>query len=34
MEGIKGMIENLRIDIDEMDKAEQKKFYSMIKKII
>jgi predicted transcriptional regulator of viral defense system len=34
MEDIKGMIENFRIDIDEMDKAEQEKFYSMIKKII
>jgi predicted transcriptional regulator of viral defense system len=34
MEDIKGMIENLRIDIDEMDRPEQEKFYSMIKKII
>jgi len=25
------LIEELRIDIDEMDEAEQKKFYSMIK---
>ncbi|KKR07931.1 MAG: hypothetical protein UT32_C0005G0030 [Parcubacteria group bacterium GW2011_GWC2_39_14] len=29
---IKGLIEELRIDIDEMDELEQKKFYSMIKK--
>ena len=28
------MVEELRIDIDEMDKMEQEKFYSMIKKII
>lgn len=32
-EKIKMLIEELRIDIDEMDKAEQEKFYSMIKKI-
>lgn len=32
-EDIKTLIEELRIDIDEMDKSEQKKFYSMIKKI-
>jgi predicted transcriptional regulator of viral defense system len=31
MEKIKSLIEGLRIDIDEMDKEEQKKFYSMIK---
>lgn len=31
MEKIKLLIEELRIDIDEMDKGEQKKFYSMIK---
>lgn len=29
---IKALIEELRVDIDEMDKSEQKKFYSMIKK--
>ena len=29
---IKGLVEELRIDIDEMDKEEQDKFYSMIKK--
>ena len=29
---IKALIEELRIDIDEMDKSEQEKFYSMIKK--
>ena len=34
METIKGLIEELRIDIDEMDKTEQEKFYSMIKKFI
>ncbi|MFH1233559.1 MAG: hypothetical protein V1649_02820 [Patescibacteria group bacterium] len=34
LETIKGLIEELRIDIDEMDKTEQKKFYLMIKKII
>ncbi len=32
VENIRMMIEELRIDIDEMDKAEQDKFYSMIKK--
>lgn len=32
-ETIKGLIEELRIDIDEMDETEQKKFYSMIKKL-
>jgi len=31
-ENIKALIEELRIDIDEMDKSEQKKFYTMIKK--
>lgn len=31
---IEGLIEELRIDINEMDKAEQKNFYSMIKKFI
>jgi len=31
---IKSMIEGLRIDIDEMDKGEQRKFYEMIKKQI
>jgi len=34
MEKIKALIEELRVDIDEMDKAEQKKFYSMINKFI
>jgi predicted transcriptional regulator of viral defense system len=29
---IKALVEELRIDIDEMDKAEQEKFYTMIKK--
>ena len=29
---IKGLIEELRIDIDEMDKNERSKFYTMIKK--
>jgi predicted transcriptional regulator of viral defense system len=33
-EEIRGLIEELRIDIDEMDKTEQEKFYSMIKKFI
>lgn len=33
-ENLKTLIKELRIDIDEMDKAEQKKFYSMIKKFI
>ncbi|MBU1164011.1 hypothetical protein KKA15_00435 [Patescibacteria group bacterium] len=32
IEKIKALIEELRIDIDEMDKAEQKKLYSMINK--
>lgn len=32
MENIKPLVEELRIDIDEMDKSEQDKFYSMIKK--
>jgi predicted transcriptional regulator of viral defense system len=32
-ETIKGLIEELRIDVDEMDKTEQEKFYSMIKKL-
>ena len=31
-ENIKAMIAELRVDIDEMDKEEQAKFYSMIKK--
>ena len=31
-ENIKAMISELRVDIDEMDKEEQSKFYSMIKK--
>ncbi|MHB8174894.1 MAG: type IV toxin-antitoxin system AbiEi family antitoxin domain-containing protein, partial [Nitrospirota bacterium] len=31
-EKVKALVEDLRIDIDEMDKGEQKKFYSMIKK--
>jgi predicted transcriptional regulator of viral defense system len=34
LESIKELIEELRIDIDEMDKKEQEKFYSMIKKFI
>ena len=34
IEKIKALIEKLRIDIDEMDKEEQEKFYSMIKKFI
>ncbi|MCX6789487.1 MAG: hypothetical protein NTZ42_02655 [Candidatus Gribaldobacteria bacterium] len=34
LEKIKMLIEELRIDIDEMDKVEQEKFYSMIKKFI
>ena len=33
-ENIKILIEELRIDIKEMDKEEQEKFYSMIKKFI
>lgn len=32
MEKIKLLVEELRIDIDEMDKEEQAKFYAMIKK--
>jgi len=28
------MIEELRIDFDEMDKTEKEKFYSIIKKLI
>lgn len=34
IEKIKPLIEELRIDIDEMDKTEQDKFYEMIKKHI
>ena len=34
VEDIKAMVEDLRLDIDEMDKTEQEKFYSMIKKYI
>lgn len=34
IEKVKKLIEELRIDFDEMDKAEQEKFYSMIKKFI
>src|SRR3989338_7880140 len=34
IEGIKLLIEGLRIDIDEMDKSEQDKFYEMIKKYL
>ena len=34
MENTKALIEDLRIDIDEMDKKERKKFYSMIEKIL
>jgi predicted transcriptional regulator of viral defense system len=33
-EMIKELIEELRIDVDEMDKTEQEKFYSMIKKFV
>ena len=33
-ENIKMLTEELRIDIEEMDKSEQEKFYSMIKKFI
>lgn len=33
LENIKTLVEELRIDIDEMDKVEQDKFYTMIKKI-
>jgi predicted transcriptional regulator of viral defense system len=33
-ENIKTLIEELRIDIEEIDKSEQEKFYSMIKKFI
>ena len=33
-ENIKALVEELRIDIDEMDKPEQEKFYTMIKKIL
>jgi hypothetical protein len=32
VEKIKGMITELRIDIDEMEKSEQDKFYAMINK--
>ncbi|MEK7159668.1 MAG: hypothetical protein AAB766_04185 [Patescibacteria group bacterium] len=34
LNAVKGLIEELRIDFDEMDKTEQKKFYLMIKKSI
>ena len=34
MEDIKSLIEELRIDFDEMDKEEQSKFYMMIKKYL
>ncbi len=34
IEGVKMLIEELRIDIDEIEKAEQEKFYLMLKKII
>jgi len=34
MENAKALIEDLRIDIDEMDKKEREKFYSMIEKIL
>lgn len=33
-ETVKGLIEELRIDIDEMDKTEQEKFNLMIKKLL
>lgn len=32
LEDIRKMVEELRIDFDEMDKSEQEKFYTMIKK--
>src|SRR3989338_2043707 len=32
MENVKPLVEALRIDIDEMDKGEQDKFYEMLKK--
>ncbi len=34
LEDIKKMIDDLRIDFDEMDKSEQEKFHSLINKII
>ncbi|KKT16331.1 MAG: hypothetical protein UV98_C0031G0001, partial [Parcubacteria group bacterium GW2011_GWB1_43_6] len=34
MENVKPLVEALRIDIDEMDKGEQDKFYEMIKKYL
>lgn len=34
LEKVKSLVEELRIDIDEMDKEEQEKFYSMIKKYL
>jgi len=34
MKNIKSLIEELRIDIDEMSAEEQKNFFSMIKKYI
>src|SRR3989338_5351582 len=34
MENTKALIEDLRIDIDEMDKKEREKFYSIIEKIL
>ena len=34
LENIKELVEELRIDIEEMDKTEQEKFYLMIKKFI
>ena len=33
-EDIKPLIEELRVDIDEMDKSEQDKFYEMIKRYL
>jgi len=33
-EGVKALTEELRVDIDEMDRAEQEKFYSMIEKFV
>lgn len=33
-ENIKSLVEELRIDIDEMDKTEQEKFYTMINKYL
>ena len=34
IENLKTLIEELRVDIDEMDATEQKKFYESIKKFV